>query len=110
MKEHATVIEAERLQGKDLLHGFNRKQGRMESRIAADDAELLVEMAGDSLLTLSTEIGKMATYLNGEGEITADVIESLVPRTPEMDVFRLTDAYVAGKVPNTVSIYHDLIT
>ena len=72
-------------------------------------AEFLVKMAGDDLLTLSSEIVKMATYLNGEGDITADVIESLVPRTPEMDVFRLTDAYVSGKVSNTVAIYHDLL-
>ena len=50
----------------------------------------------------------MATYLSGEGEITAEVIQMLVPRTPEMDVFRLTDAYVAGRVSDTVSIYHDL--
>ena len=26
-----------------------------------------------------------------------------------MDVFRLTDAYVTGRVANTVSIYHDLL-
>ena len=26
-----------------------------------------------------------------------------------MDVFRLTDAYVSGKVSNTVAIYHDLL-
>ena len=51
----------------------------------------------------------MATYLSGEGEITAEVIQSLVPRTPEMDVFRLTDAYVTGRVADTVSIYHDLL-
>ena len=81
----------------------------MESESRSEDAELLVEMAGDNLLTLSSELGKMATYLNGEGEITAEVIELLVPRTPEMDVFRLTDAYVTGRVPDTVSIYHDLL-
>ena len=51
----------------------------------------------------------MAMYLGGEGEITLEVIEMLVPRTPEMDVFRLTDAYLAGKVSETVSIYHDLL-
>ena len=74
------------------------RQGPRESESRSEDAQLLVDMAGDNLLTLATEIGKMATYLSGEGEITADVIELLVPRTPEMDVFRLTDAYVAGKV------------
>ena len=51
----------------------------METHISPEAAGQLVEMAGDNLLHSSSEIGKMATYLNGEGEITADVIESLVP-------------------------------
>lgn len=109
IKEHATVIEAGRLQGKDLITWIQQEAGANGSRIAPEDAQLLVDMAGDNLLTLSTELGKMATYLNGEGEITFQVIELLVPRTPEMDVFRLTDAYVSGRVQDTVSIYHDLL-
>ena len=93
---------------KILLRGFNRKRVKRIT-IAPADAEFLVKMAGDNLLHLSTEIVKMATYLSGKGDITADVIQSLVPRTPEMDVFRLTDAYVTGKIADTVSIYHDLL-
>lgn len=109
LKEHATVIEAARLQGKDLLTWVQQEAGTHGTRIAPQHAELLVEMAGDSLLSLSTELAKMATYLSGEGDITAEIIQSLVPRTPEMDVFRLTDAYVTGRVGDTVSIYHDLL-
>lgn len=109
MKERATVIEAGRLQGKDLLTWIQQEAGSNGTKITPEDAQLLVEIAGDNLLTLATEVGKMATYLNGEGDITATVIESLVPRTPEMDVFRLTDAYIAGRVPDTISIYHDLL-
>ncbi|MBE1554648.1 DNA polymerase III subunit delta [Sporosarcina limicola] len=109
MREQATVIEAERLQGKDLFTWIQQEAGSKGARISADDAEVLVKMAGDDLLGLSSEIMKMATYLNGEGEITKAVIESLVPRTPEMDVFRLTDAYVTGKVAETIAIYHDLL-
>ena len=66
-------------------------------------------MAGDSLLALTAEIGKMTTYLGGKGEITDSLIELLVPRTPEMDVFRLTDSYVSGNIGKTVAIYHDLL-
>ena len=94
---------------KILLTWIQQEASSNGAKISSDNAELLVEMAGDNLLTFAAELNKMATYLNGEGEITADVIESLVPRTPEMDVFRLTDAYVAGRVSDTISIYHDLL-
>ena len=109
MREMTTVIEAMRLEGNDLLTWVQHQAKANGAYITSQTAQTLVDMAGDNLLTLSTEIGKMATYLGSEGEITAAIIEELVPRTPEMDVFRLTDAYLAGNVSGTVSIYHDLL-
>ena len=109
MREMTTVIEAMRLEGNDLLTWVQHEAKANGANITSQTAQTLVSTAGDNLLSLSTEIGKMATYLGGEGDITADVIEELVARTPEMDVFRLTDAYIAGNISRTVSIYHDLL-
>lgn len=109
MREMTTVIEAMRLEGNDLLTWVQHEATANGTNITSQTAQTLVSTAGDNLLSLSTEIGKMATYLGGEGEITAEVIEALVARTPEMDVFRLTDAYIAGNISSTVSIYHDLL-
>lgn len=109
MRKLTTVIEANRLEGRDLLTWIQHEAKTNGSFITSEAAQTLVNMAGDSLLSLSAEIMKMATYLGEGGEITADVIQLLVPRTPEMDVFRLTDSYVSGNIPATVSIYHDLL-
>lgn len=109
MREMTTVIEAMRLEGNDLLTWVQHEATANGTNITSQTAQTLVSTAGDNLLSLSTEIDKMATYLGGEGEITTDVIEALVARTPEMDVFRLTDAYIAGNISSTVSIYHDLL-
>lgn len=109
MKEMTTVIEAMRLEGNDLLTWVQHEAKENGTNITSQSAQTLVSTAGDNLLSLSTEIGKMATYLGGEGDITVDVIDELVARTPEMDVFRLTDAYIAGNISRTVSIYHDLL-
>ena len=109
MREMTTVIEAMRLEGNDLLTWVQHEATANGTNITSQTAQTLVSTAGDNLLSLSTEIDKMATYLGGEGEITTGVIEALVARTPEMDVFRLTDAYIAGNISSTVSIYHDLL-
>lgn len=109
MKELTTVIEANRLEGKDLLTWIQHEAQRNGVGITASTAQVLMNTVGDNLLSLSTEIQKMATYLGGQEEITAHLIEELVPRTPEMDVFRLTDAYLASNIPKSVSIYHDLL-
>lgn len=109
MQRMTTVIEGNRLQGRDLTTWIQQEANSNGTQITPEVAGQLIGVAGDSLLSLATEIQKMAMYLGGEGEITLEVIEMLVPRTPEMDVFRLTDAYLAGKVSETVSIYHDLL-
>lgn len=109
MREMTTVIEALRLEGNDLFTWIQQEARTNGVNITTQTAQVLVSMAGDNLLTLSNEIGKIAVYLGEQGEITPDVIEELVTRTPEMDVFRLTDAYIAGNIGRTVSIYHDLL-
>ncbi|AOV07919.1 DNA polymerase III subunit delta [Sporosarcina ureilytica] len=109
MRDLSTVIEANRLEGKDLLTWIQHEAKTNGSHISSAAAQTLMNTVGDNLLSLATEIRKMATYLGENGEITNDLIEMLVPRTPEMDVFRLTDAYVASNIPKTVSIYHDLL-
>lgn len=109
MREMTTVIEAMSLEGNDLLTWVQHEAKANGAHITSHTAQFLVDMAGNHLLALSMEIDKMATYLGGEGEITPTLIEELVPRTPEMDVFRLTDAYLAGNISSTVAIYHDLL-
>lgn len=109
MKETATVIEANRIQGNDLYTWVQQEATANGVQISSETAAKLVSMAGESLVTLAMEIQKIATYLGEGGVVTDTEIDQLVPRTPEMDVFRLTDAFVANKVSESVSIYHDLL-
>lgn len=109
MRDCATVIEAKPLEGKDLSTWIQHEAKRNGAQISSVNAQVLMNTVGDNLLALATEIQKIATYLGEHEEITADLIEMLVPRTPEADVFRLTDAYLANDIPKSVSIYHDLL-
>lgn len=109
IRERATVIEANRLEGNDLFVWIQQEAGTHGVNISPGTAEFLVNTVGDGLVGLSTEIEKMAIYLGGNEEITEELIEQIVPRTPEANVYRLTDAYLAGKIGKTVSIYHDLL-
>lgn len=109
LQQKAVVVEAMPLTGRDLTTWIQNETGTRGIKISPELAQLLVDMAGDSLLTLSNEIAKISMYMNGKGDVTREIIEMLVPRLPEMDVFRLTDAYMTGNVKRTISIYHDLL-
>jgi len=55
-------------------------------------AELLVELAGDNLPRLYTEIDKLATYAANEKSITTAHVESLVGHNRLFDAFTVIDA------------------
>lgn len=109
IRKLATVVEAKRLEGKDLFVWVQNEAKAHGVHISSETAQSLVNRVGDNLVMLSSELIKMASYLGNSGNITEDIIEELVPRTPEMDVFTLTDAYVKGDVTRSLSIYHDLL-
>ncbi|WP_153722284.1 DNA polymerase III subunit delta [Sporosarcina cascadiensis] len=109
IKKHAVVLEAVALQGQDMTTWI-MQQGRDKGvTIDKKEAAFLIEMTGSDLLMLSTEIDKIAGYLAFSGTVTEDIIEQLVPRTPEMDVFRLTDSFVNNRRAESLSVYHDLL-
>ena len=109
IKKHAVVVEGVALQGQDLSTWI-MQQGK-DKGIAFDKstAEYLMEMSGTDLLTLSTEVDKLAGYLAFKGTVDTEMIEQLVARTPEMDVFRLTDSFVNNKRAESLAVYHDLL-
>ncbi|WP_153733021.1 DNA polymerase III subunit delta [Sporosarcina obsidiansis] len=109
IKQHAVVVEAITLQGQDLTTWIMQQGKSKGISIDTKEANFLIEMAGSDLLTLATEIEKLAAYLAYQGNVTTDMIEQLVARTPEMDVFRLTDLFINGKKGESVSVYHDLL-
>lgn len=109
MKKHAVVVEAVALQGQDLTTWIMQQGKEQGITFEKSEAAFLMEIAGTDLLTLTTEVQKIASYLAFKGSVTIDIIEQLVARTPEMDVFRLTDSFINGKKANSLAVYHDLV-
>ena len=60
-------------------------------------AELLIELAGDNLPRLYTEIDKLATYAVNEKSITTAHVESLVGHNRLFDAFTVIDACLQKK-------------
>ncbi|WP_035345714.1 DNA polymerase III subunit delta [Alkalihalobacillus hemicellulosilyticus] len=71
--------------------------------------ERLVERVGIQLLQLSSEIEKLTLYVGEQGEITEGVVDLLVARSLEQDVFALIEYAVTRRVDRALIIYHDLL-
>ena len=61
-------------------------------------AESLIELSGDSLARLYSEIDKLALFADNEKSITPHHIESLIGNNRSLNCFAVIDAVTAGKV------------
>ncbi len=62
-------------------------------------------------MALSSELDKLALYLDSEGrnEITDHDIATIVTPTPSHTIFNLTDAFCEGRVQEALASYHDVL-
>ena len=65
-------------------------------RLNRDAAELLVELTGDELTRLYSEVDKLALFADSEKVITIKHIESLVGHNRLFNAFSVIDAMIAG--------------
>ena len=73
-----------------------------DKRLSRDAAELLVELTGDDLTRLYSEIDKLALFADAEKVITAGHIESLVGHNRLFNAFSVIDAMIAGNAGGAV--------
>ncbi len=67
-----------------------------KKKLSKQDAEMLVELGGEELVRLYSEIDKLALYARDEKVITAAHIEALVGRNRLFNAFGVIDAITTG--------------
>jgi DNA polymerase-3 subunit delta len=67
-----------------------------DKKLSRDAAELLIELTGDELIRLYSEIDKLALFADAEQVITPKHIESLIGHNRLFNAFAVIDAVIAG--------------
>jgi DNA polymerase-3 subunit delta len=70
--------------------------------ITGDVAELLIELTGDNLPRLYSEIDKLAIFANSEKTIKPNHVEALIGHNRIFGAFSVIDACLAGNVAQAV--------
>ncbi|MHC4753469.1 MAG: DNA polymerase III subunit delta, partial [Planctomycetota bacterium] len=73
-----------------------------DKRLSRDAAELLIELTGDELTRLYSEIDKLALFADKEKAITPTHIESLIGHNRLFNAFAVIDAIIAGRPAEAV--------
>jgi DNA polymerase-3 subunit delta len=77
---------------------INYAKDAHDKKLDRDAAALLVELAGDDLTRLYSEIDKLALFTAADKTITAGHIESLIGHNRLFDAFEVIDSCLAGNV------------
>ena len=109
MTSKAVVIEANKLTGNDLTVWVQQHASSVGIQMDKSVADYLIEVGGENMMQLSKELEKLSSFAQDSERVTKDVIDALVPRSPETEIFRLTDAYITGNREKTLAVYHDLL-
>jgi len=73
-----------------------------DKKLTKDAAELLIELVGDELMRLYSEIDKLALFADAEKSITAGHIELLIGHNRLFNAFAVIDAVIAGSAGQAV--------
>jgi len=73
-----------------------------DKNLSKTAAELLIELTGDNLSQLYSEIDKLALFAHSEKVITAQHVELLIGHNRIFGVFAVIDAVIAGNVTQAV--------
>jgi len=107
--ERKALIPFPLLSGDDLTYWIRRQSEKLHMNI--DDAALqdLIISCGANLQNLSGELQKLSLYVGVNGVVTSELVESMVARSTEQNVFLMIDELVQLHVDKALGILYDLL-
>lgn len=108
-RKSAAVLKFEPLQAEEVPRWL-RMQAQLKNCALNEEAERkFILYTGANLLTMDTELEKLALYAGSETEITSDMVEQLVVRSSEQNVFILIDCIVRRQFREAFRILQELL-
>ncbi len=108
LRTNATMIEAKPLSEQELIKWIERHIKEKGGTIEQEATYRLLTLVGTNMATLINELNKLTMYAD-KNIITSEIVERLVSRTLEQDVFALTEQVVKRDISSSLRIFHDLL-
>ncbi|TKC19978.1 DNA polymerase III subunit delta [Robertmurraya kyonggiensis] len=109
LKRKGIVGEAKKLNEHELRSWIKERAGLNNVEIEEDAIQQILTLAGTHLSMLTTEVDKLALYATEGQKITAAIVDKLVSRSLEQNIFDLVDKIIHKKVDEAFRIYYDLL-
>ncbi|MCA0986109.1 DNA polymerase III subunit delta [Guptibacillus algicola] len=109
LKKAGAFVKAEALEDRHLGDWLQQRARELHVTLDKAGEERLVQLIGSHLMLLKQEIDKMALYVGEGGTVNEEVVDLLVARTLENDIFALIDRIVRKDLNTAFRILYDLL-
>ncbi|WP_066064043.1 DNA polymerase III subunit delta [Neobacillus soli] len=109
LKRNAELVEAKKLKEYELKNWVKDRAKSSGIEFEPNAIEQLIGLVGTNMFMISSEVDKLALYAAGEKRINADLVEKLVARSLEQNIFTLIEKVVQRKLDEALRIYYDLL-
>lgn len=109
LKRTSEVVEAKKLAENDLKNWVKHRARSNGIEIEAEAIEQLLALSGTNMFMLSGELDKLALYAHEEKRISAELVDKLVARSLEQNIFTLIEKVVQRRLDEALRIYYDLL-
>lgn len=103
-----TVIDAAPLQERDLRNFLQRYLSNEQVKISQEAFDLFLRLTDFDLSKAMNELEKLLVSVGKGGTITLSLVENLVPKTLEHNIFQLTEQILKGDTEKAYQTYEDL--
>lgn len=108
LKKQAVVLDAQELSEKDTIQWIRQYIDERGGKIQLAAAEKIFQMVGPHLGLIHHELNKLLLYAD-DVEIDDMMVEELVARSLEENIFSLVDHVVKKRLDHVLEIYSDLL-
>ncbi|RKD23979.1 DNA polymerase III subunit delta [Ammoniphilus oxalaticus] len=109
LQKDNTVVSFPPMHGQELWAWMVRQANKQHAQLEQGAATALERIVGQDLRRLTQEIEKIASFVGQGGVITEEVVDQLVSRTLEENIFGLIDKVSALELEQAMRIFYDLL-
>ncbi|MDQ1144973.1 DNA polymerase-3 subunit delta [Bacillus sp. SORGH_AS 510] len=109
LKRNAELVEAKKLNEHELKNWIKDRASGNGIEIEAAAIDQLLALVGTNMFMITTEVDKLALYAAEHKRIDVDLVEKLVARSLEQNIFTLIEKVVQRRLDEALRIYYDLL-
>ena len=109
LKKFNYIFEAKELKGKTLLKWLIKHVDAKGKNISEENAQMLIDISGESRNMLESQLEKIITFMNAEKEITFEHVQALSTHLKQYTIFDLQNAIGKKEKDKAILIAFNLL-